>query len=577
MTRLRHGLAAALVAATMAVAVPASGAFAVDPSDPVISPARVTAGSGPVSVAVVVPLTVPPTATGLLDASTLSTYTQQGGILDRELDAVEGTSAAVGLDPMITASIQVLGTAAPPEALEILARLRTLPNEVFLLAYADADPALAADAGAADQLVPLGFGAALDPGNFGPAVTPGPTPTPTSGISPTPSATPTADPNAPPPLPSTGDLLAWPTTLPAIAWPAEGTVTESGLAGLVDQGYGGALLSAGNLPTTTTALVDLGDIDALAIDEPVSSALRDAAYAATDLGYSAAEVTLTAALQATVITSPGRTIVATLDRRWPFGTFRLADALNAIEFSGAAQLVSLSAVLAGPAGSGSLVEPATDGAPRAAVLGELAAATRDEQSYLAIAAEPTVITEPRRLALLGLSSVGWRSDESGWSAAMTAQLASTQATLDAVQIVDGSDQLLLSDVSSLKLQVSNALPVAVTVRLAVRPLQPLLHVEDPSVEVTIEPDSTSSASVPVQSITNGEVTVRAELHAENGTTVGAPRFLRVILQAGWETFGTVVAGALIVLIFGGGLVRSILRRRRERATGPATDDRATDD
>ena len=112
--------------------------------------------------------------------------------------------------------------------------------------------------------------------------------------------------------------------------------------------------------------------------------------------------------------------------------------------------------------------------------------------------------------------------------------------------------------------MSNALPVAVTVLLAVRPLQPLLHVEDPSVEVTIEPDSTSTASVPVESITNGEVTVRAELHASSGAVVGSPRFLKVILQAGWETLGTVIAGALILLIFGGGLVRSILRRRRDQ-------------
>jgi hypothetical protein len=160
--------------------------------------------------------------------------------------------------------------------------------------------------------------------------------------------------------------------------------------------------------------------------------------------------------------------------------------------------------------------------------------------------------------------VGWRSDEPGWTEAIAAETAEAQATLDAVQIVDGSDQLLLSDVSSLKLQVSNGLPVPVTVLLVVRPLQPLLHVEDPSVSVTIEPDSTSSASVPVESITNGEVTVRAELHAASGAAVGSPRFLKVILQAGWETVGTVVAGGLIVLIFGGGLVRSILRRRRDR-------------
>jgi hypothetical protein len=74
----------------------------------------------------------------------------------------------------------------------------------------------------------------------------------------------------------------------------------------------------------------------------------------------------------------------------------------------------------------------------------------------------------------------------------------------------------------------------------------------------------------VQAITNGDVTVRAELHGTAGQTVGAPRLLKVILQAGWETAGTLIAGTLLVLIFGGGLVRTVLRRRRAR-TRPATD------
>lgn len=567
MTRLRGAAVPVLVAAVLALAAPASAAVIAEPPQPSIAPAAVSAGSGPVSVAVVVPLTAPPTATGVLDAETLAAYTEQGGILDRQLDAVAGTRAAIALDPMIPASIRMLGSAAPPEALLYLQRLRALPNEVFLLEYADADPAVAVLAGATAELSPLGFGSLIDPGNFGPAVTPAPTPS----LSPTPGPTAQADPGDPPPLPTTEDLLEWPTTLPMIAWPQEGTVTADGLAGLAALGYEDVLLGAGNLPDTSSALIDTGDIAALAIDEAVSGALRDASFAATDTAYAAAAVTLDAALTSAQITSPGRTIVATLDRGWPFGTLRLPDAMGAIELSDAAQLVSLSAVLEGPSVSASLI-PTDSGAvvTRGIALGQLAEAARAEQSFLAIAEGPQRITEPRRLALLGLSSVGWLSDEAGWTEAVAAELAEAQATLDAVQIADGSDQLLLSDVSSLKLQVSNALPVPVTVQLTVRPLQPLLHVEDPSVEVTIEPDSTSSASVPVQSITNGEVTVRAELHSAGGSAVGAPRFLKVILQAGWETLGTVVAGGLIVLVFGGGLVRSILRRRREQ-TADADD------
>jgi hypothetical protein len=119
--------------------------------------------------------------------------------------------------------------------------------------------------------------------------------------------------------------------------------------------------------------------------------------------------------------------------------------------------------------------------------------------------------------------------------------------------------------------VSNALPVAVTVFVSVRPLRPILHIEDSLVEVTIEPDSTSTATVPVEAIANGEVTVRAELRGADGRPLGELRFVKVILQAGWETAGTLVAGSLVVLIFGVGLVRVILRRRREAAAGPSDD------
>jgi len=581
MTLLRGRVASALLAGAVLVAAPASGALAVDsPPDPGIATAAVTPGSGPVSVAVVMPLTVPPTTTGLIGADALATYTRPDGLLDRELDAVAGTAAAIGLDPMIPASIRVLGSSAPADALDFLARLRAAPNEVFLLGYADADPALASVAGTDEELAPLGFDFAIDPANFGPAVTPSSTPTGSASASPTPPpadpdpAEP-ADPGAPPPLPSTADLLAWPTTLPSIAWPAEGTVGADGLSGLESLGYDDVLLSGGNVSRAATALVDLGSIDALVADDDLTSAVRDAVYAPTETEYQAARVTLTAALRAEAITAPGRTLIATLDRRWPFGTLRLSQVLAAIEDDTAAQVVPLTAVLGGPKASADVKPPADDqDAARATVLRAMDAANTAEATYLTIADDSAVITQPRRLSLLALSAVGWRIDAVGWNAATTDALDAAADTLDTVQIVEGSDQLLLSDISSLRLQVSNSLPVAVTVYLTVVPLRPLLHVEQSRVEVTIEPDSTTKASVPVESITNGDVTVRVELHSARGTAVGEPRFLNVILQAGWETAGTVIAGALVVLVFGGGLVRSIVRRRRAaaaKATGAGDD------
>jgi hypothetical protein len=579
MRRLRRSIASALagsalVFGSLAAAAPASGAASGDtPPDLAgsLSTAAVTPGVGPVSVAIVMPLTVPPTTTGLLDAQTLTAYTAAGGLLTRQLDAVVGSRVAIGLDPMIVASIRVLGTAAPASALTFLERLQTVSNEVFLLGYADADPAVTGGANAGNALEPLGFDFAIDPAAFGPAVTPAPTTGTGPTDAPDPGATETPE-DGPPPLPTVDDLLAWEVTLPSIAWPAEGTLDAAGLATLSGMGYADVLLAGSNASQVSTALVDLGDIDGLVTDDVVTAAVRDASYAATPTAYQEAASRLATTLQARAANDPGRTIVATLDRRWPFGTLRIPDVLTVIEAAAESQVVTLSDVLAGPQGEAQLVEAGTEAAgDRLDTTTLLAEASNDEAAFLAIADEAAQITQPRRLALLGLSAAAWHADEPGWRTAAEEFLTASRGTLDAVQIAQGSDLLLLSDISTLRMQVSNALPVAVTVFVNVRPLRPILHIEDSLVEVTIEPDSTSTATIPVESIANGDVTVRAELRGANGRTLGEVRFVKVILQAGWETAGTLVAGSLVVLVFGVGLVRVILRRRREAAAGPADD------
>ncbi len=569
MTRLRHSLATALagcalVGIGLAGAAPASGAD-LPPSTPVsLSTPVVTPGSGPVSVAIVMPLSVPPTTTGLIDAETLATYTEPTGILTRQLDAVADSDVAIGLDPMVVASIRVLGTTAPESALLFLERLSTASNEVFMLAYADADPSLTARAAGGNALEPLGFDFAIDPADFGPAVTPTPTSPSGEPAEPDPVETDPADgDDDQPPLPTTDDLLDWPATLESIAWPVEGGLSAEGLAALSALGYADVLLSASNASAVSTALVDLGDIDGLVADDEVSAAVRDAAYAATPTTYEEAIGRLGTTLQARVANDPGRTIIATLDRRWALGNIRLPEVLTAIDAASASQVVPLSDVLAGPRGGAQLTEPVAD--ERVELTTQMFTASIDEFEFLSIAEQEAAITQPRRLALLALAAAGWRVTDPTWATATEDFLTQTRGTLDAVQITEGTDQLLLSDISSLRMQVSNALPVAVTVYLSMRPLRPILNVEDSSVEVTIEPDSTSTASVPVEAITNGDVTVRAELHSATGHTLGDVRFVKVILQAGWETAGTLIAGALVVLVFGGGLVRSILRRRREAA------------
>jgi Family of unknown function (DUF6049) len=561
-TAARHVVAAVFLASALAFAAPLSaGAAGAAPSE--VASAGVPAlGVAPVEIAVVVPFTVPIEPTGLIPTDTLATYTAPDGLLTHELDAVAGTPAAIGLDPMILASIRALGTAAPLSAQEWLARLGAVSNDVFLLGYADADPASVLTAGSVNDLVPLGFGFAIDASAFGPAVTP--SPTPTDGT--TPVATPTSIPGGPPPLPTTADLLAWSSALPAIAWPADGTVTAKSLDRLADADYEDVILSASNVSASSEAVVGLNDIAGVVADAPTTELVREAAFASTSSALLDALDRLGTALDAAEAVSPGRTLVATLDRNWPIGASHLQQVLASIDARASAQLVPLRTVLSGPKADAKLAEPSDN--DRAARQNRLVSAAAAEETFARIAEDPLAITAPRRLALLSLFSVAWANDPA-WDTASSAFLAASHKLLASVQIVRSSDVLLLSDRSDLPITVSNALSVPVTVYITVRPLRPLLHVENTTVAITVEPESSEKAKIPVQSISNGEVNVRVSLADQVGQPIGTARFVKVILRAGWETAGTLIAVILVVLVFGGGLARNIVKRRAAARTKAA--------
>lgn len=120
-----------------------------------------------VSLAIVTPLVTPPGSTGLLSADELAVLTAPGGLLAIQLRTALAHPVAIGLDPMIAASIRLLGTAAPRSAIDWLTALESAPNDVFPLGYADADPSLAIQAGMSLPLTPLGF--PIDESLFPPA------------------------------------------------------------------------------------------------------------------------------------------------------------------------------------------------------------------------------------------------------------------------------------------------------------------------------------------------------------------------------------------------------------------------
>ena len=280
----------------------------------------------PFEVGLVVPITAPALATGLLSAAELQVLTAPGGALSASLDAAEGTPAILAVDPAILAAIRVLGTGAPSEAVNWLRRLEALPNERFSLAFADGDLATAFASGLPTPLSPSSLQAYMRAEDFTPAPAPSPSAaTPESGTvsssglpkaeyakngmfsglvadSPppdTPDTTPSGEPsNAPEPsdeplYPSIETLLDVPGARPGITWPVTGTASGALLAHLdaaaTAQGSTGvALLASANTAQgietrTVPARGVAGDSSVLVYDASISATLRNAASAQSTL------------------------------------------------------------------------------------------------------------------------------------------------------------------------------------------------------------------------------------------------------------------------------------------------------
>ncbi|HEY4153725.1 MAG TPA: DUF6049 family protein [Pseudolysinimonas sp.] len=557
--RIALGMLAAVAALTLAVG-PALGAGAVDEPASTDGPTSMSSSRTPVSLAVLVPITVRPTATGLIDSATLAGYTAPLGVLTRQLDAVVGTPAVIGLDPMILASIEVLGSAAPASALSWLDQLRHSGNEIFALAYADADLASLARADALKLRDPIDFSFAIDPRNFGPAVTASPSPSPAASS----TEPPVSDGGTPPPLPTdVAEVLAWSYTLKDIAWPADDTVVASELPELSGAGYQSVVLSSSNVSTTNSGYVNFGGIHGIVADTGVTSLVREAVYSSDSQGPQESLDRLNSALRGMAAVSPGRTVVAALDRRWPLGALDLHALFDDLNAQTSVSPVGLTSIIAGQDPTAKLVDEPGERARADQVTSAIRAVGAEDQ-FASVATNPSAVTAPRRLALLALLAVSWLRGTDDWTAELNTFLADSNTLRNSVQIVAGSDLVVGSGATNIPVTVSNALTVPVTVYVNVDSPSSVLQVRAQNVPLTIEPGSSNKAAIPVAALTNGQVDTTITLSSVSGISIGDPDFVSIDLHPGWESVGTAIVVTLLVLIFGGGIARNIVKRRAAR-------------
>nr|WP_241732394.1 DUF6049 family protein [Galbitalea soli] len=550
-----------------------------------------TGSTSPVSVAIAAPLSAPAATTGFIDSATLATYTAPGGVLTRELDDLLGTPVAIGIDPRVIASIRVLGRSAPLTARTWLARLEAAPNETFPLSWGDADLTVALQAGAerVPAVQPLDY--AIDPKQFATPPTPSPTPTDTGTIVPSetgtlaptvpdPSATDNSNPQADPTLPTSADLTAWNYTLPTLSWPADDSVSRSDLAPLRASGYSSLILASDNLKRADSTVPGfaIGATTGIVSDRSASAQLR-AATAATSLSqWQSAVAGLTASLAQASLTGSGggrASLLLTLGRNWVDDGIQLDRAVTSIYSRAWVAQGSLAAQVQGPRTSATLTSMSEKDARVDLVRQLLATQPPIVRFSRAIADSPQTLTSGHRIELLTLLSNAWTADSAGWETASRAFVAESEKILASVQVAKSSTITIPSSQGSVPVIVSNGYAQPITVYVTVRSQSTSLTI-DPKyrrVLVTVDANSQRRVQVPVQSLSNGRVRIVIALVAPSGDRVGDRRGIDINVQAGWETAGTLVFGALIIAIFAVGVVRNIRKRRRR---GDDTDESDTD-
>ncbi|KJQ52580.1 DUF6049 family protein [Microbacterium sp. SA39] len=504
-------------------------------------------------VGVLVPITATPADGALLTTDELAALTAPEGSLTAQLDGVAGTTAVLAIDPSIPAAIRVLGTAAPEQATEWLARLDELPNARFALQFGDADAAVQAQAQLPELLQPLTFAPFLDPANFPLAPATDPPATATAG-----TTEPTPAPSDAPPLPDDEELTAVDGALPRILWPRAAVSPDdlAAFAGYLGEGTT-TIVSSSTVGGQSAARAEVDGHDLLVTDAAASAALSDAAAEADPaarqrlLAESAARIFLAEAR------APGAPLLLGLEREETRAPDALREAISAADSIG----FDLGALReTAPAAATISVEPDTTGVEHVANL------LADEQAlgaFSSILADPQVLLSPERIRILRTLAVS--TPPEAFTPSVEAHRALTTATLGAVSIPPSSTIQLLSANADLPIRVRNDLPWPVTVQLTASPTDPRLEVK-PLVETVVQANSTLTVKVPVSArVGSGEVDLRLALHSPTGVLIQGDQIMRVAVRADWETIGLGVLGTLVVLLISFGVLRTVRRKRREAA------------
>jgi hypothetical protein len=555
--------------------------------------------TSPLAVTLVVPLVLPSSVEALPTRDELASSAPK---LTQLLDAAEQRYATVAVDPRIIAGTRALGSNAPGAATTLLDRLERSTSPMFLLQFADADPAVQAALGFETLLQPLGFTHATALGKFEP---PTPEAATTSGVngdaaagqnagadgaargtdagadateaagadSPATAttddasttdaadATVTVDPVTG--VPTLEALLSLDNTRPG-AWPAGGEVDSATLALLRDAGLTSLVLDSNNVTNASTPRVTFGDFDALVADAPAGQAARVSIAGATATERDAGTADLAARLALSAQTGAGGLVLA-LDRGAladiadPLRIFDTLDSLAWVQTVSERLQSSAPAELRAGASTEQRRELLRATITRSAQIDELAP----------LLAEPSYLTEYQRERLLAALATRYAEPDIDYLAIDEQTKARDSELLSGVSPLVSEHTQLVGSLSNVPITLSNALPFEAVVNLHVTPTSAAISLGERDFEVRIPAVGSRNVLVPVQSrVSSGEAGLQLEVQNASKEFAFASALHPLTLRTAIETALIWVLGSAAALLLGFGVWRSVRRRRTKRLKHP---------
>ena len=558
--------------------------------------------TSPLAVTLVVPLVLPSSVEALPTRDALASSAPK---LTQLLDAAEQRYATVAVDPRIIAGTRALGSNAPGAATTLLDRLERSTSPMFLLQFADADPAVQAALGFETLLQPLGFTHATALGKFEP---PTPEAATTSGVNGDAAAGQNAGADgaatgtdagadateaagADSPATATADdasttdsadaadatvkvdpvtgvptleaLLSLDNTRPG-AWPAGGEVDSATLALLRDAGLTSLVLDSNNVANASTPRVTFGDFDALVADAPAGQAARVSIAGATATERDAGTADLTARLALSAQTGAGGLVLA-LDRGAladiadPLRIFDTIDSLPWVQTVSERLQSSAPAELRAGASTEQRRELLRATIARSAQIDELAP----------LLAEPSYLTEYQRERLLAALATRYAEPDIDYLAIDEQTKARDSELLSGVSPLVSENTQLVGSLSNVPITLSNALPFEAVVNLHVTPTSAAISLGERDFEVRIPAVGSTNVLVPVQSrVSSGEAGLQLEVQNASKELSFASALHPLTLRTAIETALIWVLGSAAALLLGFGVWRSVRRRRTKRLKHP---------